>query len=351
MHIAVESLESYLAKTNSPPLVYLVQGDEPFLCMEAVNQIKAKLKSLGYTNTDILDKEYGERVWEELLTSQDNLGLFTKQKVIELRLAGVRLNREGVRTLVSFLQNIPTDTSLIIISNKLNTKEQKASWVTELNKQGLIVAANNINRFNLPKWINARLNKYNMKASTDAISTLAYYFEGNIIELANTINKLSLYHAKDKNNTIELSLYDINLFLSNSAKFSIFDLSNALLQANSQRVFKILESLKTSKAEPNLVLWAISRDIKNLEKIQAHSHNTSVDLAARKFGIWSSQVPAFRDTLNRFSKPTLAKILQQLSTLDIISKNIAPGNFWDYLQAFCLKFLNPNLLNLEEVGL
>ena len=347
MQIAADELNNFLAKNE--PRVFLVHGDEPLQAIESVAAIRAKLETLGYTEVGILDNKYGENIWEELLTSLDNLDLFASRKIIELRLAGVKLGRDGGKILLNFINNLPSNIAFILVSEKLSTRELKSAWSNAINSNGVVVAANNIPKYQLPAWIKKRLAQYKLNVANDAIDLLAHHFEGNILSLAQTITKLKLFY---KDSSKELSSQDISNFLINATKFSVFDFTNALLQNDAKRSFHILESLKANNAEPGLLLWAVTREIKNLEKIETKVQaGGDMQAAARKLGIWSSQLSPIRNTLNRLTKSNIIKLLQLLTTLDIINKNIIPGNFWDNLQSFCLKFFNPSLLNLEEASL
>lgn len=104
MKVRAEQLHNQLQRQQQALPVYLVSGDEPLLCGESCDAIRAHLRRLGFSEREVMHVD-ASFSWESLLESANALSLFAERKLIELRLGGQKLNRSASELLQRYLAN------------------------------------------------------------------------------------------------------------------------------------------------------------------------------------------------------------------------------------------------------
>jgi len=118
--------------------VYLVGGDEPLLRDEACDLIRKAALAAGCEERKVFHVEPGFD-WTTLSMEADNYSLFSQQKIFELRINSGKIGEQGNKVLLSYLQNIPDDTLLLVIVDKIEQKIQKTKWFSLLDKTGVVI--------------------------------------------------------------------------------------------------------------------------------------------------------------------------------------------------------------------
>ena len=112
MNISLDNLNDALKKKLHN--YYLLSGDEPLLIQESLDLIRSAAAKVGFNSKEI----YNQRDpldWNEILSSLNNLSLFSEKKILEIRLDSLRLGRSGSSSILDVLNN-SNDDVLIIIS-------------------------------------------------------------------------------------------------------------------------------------------------------------------------------------------------------------------------------------------
>ena len=65
--------------------IYLVAGDEPLLCMEALDSIRACARSAGYLERQLFNVE-ANFTWTVLTQAAASLSLFAEKRILEFHL-------------------------------------------------------------------------------------------------------------------------------------------------------------------------------------------------------------------------------------------------------------------------
>src|SRR3954447_26434595 len=96
MDLRLDRLASHLAGSLSA--VYVIQGDEPLLAMEAGDAIRAAARRSGFDEREVLVADTGFK-WEAFIAANANLGLFGTKKLIDLRIPSGKPGTEGAKAL------------------------------------------------------------------------------------------------------------------------------------------------------------------------------------------------------------------------------------------------------------
>jgi DNA polymerase III subunit delta len=330
MKISIDRLASQLEKTLAP--IYMVSGDETLLVEEAGHLIRQTAETKGFTERQIfnVDNRFN---WNQLLESANTLSLFNDKSLLELRLPSGKINEAGKKALLTYVENPRKNKILFITAGKLTGPTQNTKWFKALEKNGVFVQIWPITPQQLPNWIQLQLRKLDISTTSDAIKFLAESVEGNLLAAKQEIEKLSLLYDKK-----QLSLDEVITAISDNARYDVFTLADSALSGDSKRTLKILIGLKNEGAEPTLMLWALTKEIRTLITMaQQLTQGDNLDNVLYKNRVWEKKKPIVRLALKRHNSNTLLKLLYIASQIDRVIKGVEPGNAWDLLNKLALR--------------
>ena len=177
------------------------------------------------------------------------------------------------------------------------------------------------------------MQHHELKTTQEGLKLLAEYGEGNLLAIAQEIEKLRLLYGPGN-----LNIEQIATAIADNSRFNIFDLVDHALKGDSKKVIHILRSLKNEKTEPTLILWALARELRSLASMsKTMQQGYSADQVIQQFHVWQQRKPCIKQALQSHNYNGILKILQQCAALDRIIKGVTPGNIWDELEKLCLK--------------
>lgn len=331
MQITSDDLPRQLAKGLAP--LYVVTGDALLLAIEAADAIRNAARAAGYSERETFVAEQHFK-WAELRNSAQSLSLFAERKVIDLRIPSGKPGVEGGQALQDYVANMSPDILTLITLPRLDKTGQKSQWFTALERQAVLVTADDIPRNAMPGWIAGRLRRQEQSADKDTLEFLADRCEGNLLAAFQEIQKLALLFPAG-----ELSFEQVKDAVMDVARYDIFKLSEAMLGGNAERFARILDGLRAEGTATVLVLWAISEDIRTLGKVlQAVQRGGSIDGALRDARVWGPRQGLIGSAARRFKFPHVERGMQQAARLDKTIKGLRQGDVWDELLQLGMRF-------------
>lgn len=328
--IRTDQLGSQLQGGLAP--VYFVHGDETLLVNESADAIRAAAQKQGYTGREVFNVDPSFD-WASLQAASDSLSLFAEQRVLELRIPTGKPGKEGTKVLREYAERPAEDTLLLIISGKLEAAARRSKWVQALDKAGVSLPVWPVEVKKLPGWISRRMQARDMRASPQALQVLADRVEGNLLAAAQEIEKLYLLHGPG-----ELDEETVTGLVSDSARYDVFGLVDAALQADVRHAQRILAGLRAEGLDPTLVLWALVREIRSLaamaREVTAGTPVAAV-LASRR--VWEKRKPVIGGALQRIRGRQWWVLLQRCARIDQVVKGRTAGSAWDELLQLTLR--------------
>lgn len=260
MKLRLEQLPDSLGRSLMP--VYLVAGDEPLLVMQACDQIRAKAKQQGFVERDILSVD-GQFDWGSLLAASSALSLFSEQKLLDMRLPTGKPGQQGSKALLQYVQQAPRDKILLIQSGRLEPSSRNAAWFKTLDEVGVVVQVWDLSPPQTLAWVGKRLRDKGLQADQQAVQLLTERVEGNLLAAAQEIDKLVLLFS-DRT----IGEQEVIEAVSDSSRFSTFDLGDAMLQGNGKRIRHILQVLQQEGTAIQLILWTMTDISRQLDQQQ-----------------------------------------------------------------------------------
>lgn len=302
---------------NGQPLspIYLLSGDEPLQMMEAADAVRRVAKHQGYLEREILRVEPGFE-WSSLGQSADEMSLFSQQKILDLRLEKQSPAAKGSKALVAYTKRIPDDKILLITCQKLDARQKNSAWVKALSAAGVMVQFWDLSTAQTLGWVAKRLRQKGMQPTQEAVQLLTDRVEGNLLAAAQEIDKLKLLFGETPID--ESKILDA---VSDSSRFSVFDLTGAVSIGDTKRVQHIMYHLRSEGVATPLVLWVLNEMVVQLSDASfAMRNGMSLQAALNKVPKYKQK--GLQPALKRLQAADWSSITQQAIDIDRMIKGL-----------------------------
>lgn len=338
MKVRAEQLPAQLQRQQQALPVYLVTGDEPLLCGESIDALRAHLRRLGFSEREVMHVDAGFS-WDSLLESANALSLFAERKLIEIRLGSQKINRSASDLLQRYLADPAPDNALLICCDRLDRNSKQSAWFKKIEQVGLAVEVWPVEPDQLPQWLGQRAASLGLQLDRDALQLLADRIEGNLLAARQELDKLALLYAGQP-----IGAEQVIQAVSDSARFDIFALTDAALQRQAPRCQHILQALRQEGNDATFVLWALTRDIRMLYAVQRGiAAGQSYDTLCQRQRIWGKRKQLVRGACQRLDAQLLEQLLKQAAEVDLAIKGQRPYDPWLLLSQMTLKLAGCDL--------
>ena len=325
MKLAPAQLAKHLQSGLAP--VYAISGDDPLLCQEAADAIRAATRAQGYSERQVFNAD-ASFDWGTLLQAGNSMSLFADKRVLELRIPNGKPGDKGTAALLEYLSRPPEDTLLLISLPKLDGSTQKTKWAKAVidgpNAQFVQIWPVDVHQ--LPQWIRQRMSQAGMTASQEAVDMIAARVEGNLLAAAQEIEKLKL--LADGN---QIDASTVQAAVADSARYDVFGLIDAALNGEASHALRTLEGLRGEGVDSTVVLWALARELRLLATI-AQQYGQGIPLekafSQARPPVWDKRRPLVSKALQRHSAARWNLMLKDAQRVDAQIKGQAPGDPW-----------------------
>jgi DNA polymerase-3 subunit delta len=344
MQLNPEKLDAHLATQLAP--VYFISGDEPLRVMEAADAVRAAARDRGYDEREVLTLQTGFD-WDSLLAGAGNLSLFSQRRIIELRMPTGKPGDAGSKALRAYTEQLPEDTVLLITAGKLETAARKSKWVQALDKAGVVVFVWPLKAGEFTAWVQQRMRQHGLQPTAEAVTLLADRVEGNLLACMQEIDKLALLQDD--------GVVDADAIISlvgDNARYDVYGLVDTALSGDGTHAVRILQGLCAEGVAPQIVVWALAREIRQLAAMAAVVESgRSIQNVLGQYHVWAARKALVGGALKRLPVTTCNSMLQQCALIDRVSKGQAGGKVWDELLQLTLQLSGtPVLPAVKQAG-
>lgn len=314
MKLTLESLPAQLEQRLLP--AYLVSGDDPLRVGEACDLIRARARAAGFGERAVFFIERAGSIWDEAQQAAQSLSLFAERRTVEIRLPSGKAGIAGGAALQRLVSAAGDDLLLLVITGKLERETAGAEWVRALEARGAWLPVWPLNRAQLPGWLRQRARAAHFSLDEPAATLLAERCEGNLLAARQEIDKLALLLPRGaRAGTAEVAASS-----AESARYDVFQLGEAVRNADAARALRILGGLQAEGAEPPLVLWALLRELRALQSGER-------------------------------ARAPVARLIARAARADRLAKHLQDGgDAWDELMLLAVELTGVRTLPLLRVG-
>jgi DNA polymerase-3 subunit delta len=341
LRIKSEQLQSHLKR--GLVRVYLVSGDEPLQLEECCDAIRAQARANDYNEREIMHagKDFA---WGALAQAAQTLSLFAQRRILEVRIATGKPGDAGSTALCTYAAAPAPDTILLVICPKLDAQTQKSKWFGALEQAGVTVQVWPVSPAEMPAWITRRMIAKGMQVSAEAAALLAERVEGNLLAAAQDIEKLYLLHG-----TARIDLAAVTQAVNDSARYDMFEFVDTALKGDAPRTARMLTGLHGEGAEPVLLLWALTKELRSLAGMAYDCQNgMSAEQVLVKYRVWDKRKAPVKQALQRHQLASWQNWLRTAARIDRTIKGQHVGNVWDELLQISLEVAGVRLINNEQ---
>ncbi|WP_052284806.1 DNA polymerase III subunit delta [Kluyvera genomosp. 1] len=309
---------------------YLLLGNDPLFLQESQDAIRHAAAGEGFIehHTFTLDASTD---WQELFSLCQAMSLFASRQTLLLLLPENGPNaaiNEQLATLVSLLHD---DLLLIVRGNKLTKAQENAAWLTSLATRAVQINCQTPEQAQLPRWLANRAKQHNLQLDEPASQLLCYCYEGNLLALAQALERLSLLWPDGK-----LTLPRVEQAVNDAAHFTPFHWVDAVLAGKSKRALHILQQLRLEGSEPVILLRTLQRELLLLVTLKRHSTHTPLRSLFDKHRVWQNRRAMVGEAVNRLSSAQLRQAVTLLSHAELTLKQDYGQSVWAELESLSL---------------
>ncbi len=295
--------------------VYLISGDEPLLIAESADAVRAKARAAGFTERETHFMERGGD-WNDVRASANNLSLFAERRIVEIRMLTAKPGNTGSAAIVALLGNKDPDRVLLITAPKLDRDTQGSEWVRAVETHGALVQVWPVEASRLTGWLRTRAKRLRLEIENDALETIAERTEGNLLAADQELQKLRMIVRGDR-----VSTDDVLGSVADSARFDVFQLAECALAGDTARALRMLEVLRAEGVEPTLVLWALSKSMRDLWG--------AIHSPGGRAPAWRRPSAALDQGARRAPKLHFGRLTARAARADRMIKGRESGDAWD----------------------
>ena len=313
MKIKAEQLEQTINKELHP--IYIISGDEPLLIQEASDSIRKLLPSKGIDERlrFVADAQFD---WQEVLQENQALSLFSSQRLFDIQID--KMSEKHTKALTQLGNELTSDNIILLTLPKLDSRTQKTKWFTKLESQSVFVQIWPVEANRLGQWLQKRASAIDLSLTRDAAALICERNEGNLLALSQELEKLVLIQGPGS----RIDEQTIADSVSDSSRYSIYDLSDRILMGKVKESLHCLQQLGAEGVDHNIMLWLLNREIQTLDKLVQASASMSIRQACQKQRIWDKRIPFYESALSRHNINTLNYMQRYMALVDQTIKGL-----------------------------
>jgi DNA polymerase-3 subunit delta len=320
--------------------VWLVFGDEPWQKNHSLAAIKEHAKKQGFSEVIRFSTDSGFD-WQQLLDEYQSLSLFASQRIIEVELTTVKVGDAGNKALLALAERLehdiksgqtPQDVIFIFHGAKLDGPSANRKWFKSLTQLGCYLPLYDIELKSMPQWLNNQSRQLNLNISQELNSLLIELFEGNLLALAQELEKLALLFGSQP-----ISIEQAEPLILKQAKFNPFQVIDALLQGDCAKCITMLDQLQQEGMAPAQLIWVFHKEINQLYvMLNQLSQGESIANIYKQYRIWDKRKPLYQHALTHIKLNNVKRAMARIADIDLLSKTSSEFNIFILLADLCI---------------
>jgi len=309
---------------------YLLTGNDPLLLQESQDAIRQAAQEQGFDehHTRQIDNQTD---WEEIFSITRALSLFASRQTLLLVLPDNGPNAAINDKLAELVNLLHDDLLLVVRTAKLTKAQENAAWYGALSSRGVMVNCQTPEQAQLPRWVANRAKSRQLALDDAACQLLCYCYEGNLLALAQALDRLALLWPDGK-----LTLPRVEQAVNDAAHFTPFHWVDALLAGKSKRALHILQQLRLEGGEPVILLRTVQRELLLMVTLKRQSSHTPLRNLFDQHRVWQNRRGLMTDALHRMSEDQLRQGVSLLSQIELTLKQDYGQSVWQELEGLSL---------------
>ncbi|MDX2164929.1 MAG: DNA polymerase III subunit delta [Gammaproteobacteria bacterium] len=236
--------------------IYFFASDEILLLNEAIDHTRRLAHQHGFLERKIFDEN----------VDIYSRSLFAEKEILECAVSG-KVSSSLQHLIENFINKPPEDKLLIITAPK-----KFPAFLEKLKSKTAFTLLWPIPAKQFPGWLSQRLKAAGFNVSAQSLQLLAETTENNLLAANQAVEKLKLLYSSGN-----LDDAQVLSAITDAARYTIFDLANAIKEKNLSRIKTIFEGLRQEDIEPPLLLWMLARECRLQKRINLFPRLSRID--------------------------------------------------------------------------
>ncbi|MBU2892677.1 DNA polymerase III subunit delta [Colwellia sp. D2M02] len=338
MKIYHNQLTKTLAQGFIP--VWLVFGDEPWQKDNSLSTIKAAAQQQGFSELIRFSTESGFD-WQQLIDEYQSMSLFASQRIIEVEFSTTKVGDAGNKALVALAERLSEDIQhkhyandviFIFHGDKLDGPSANKKWFKLFSQIGCYLPLYDVELKSMSHWINQQCQTLNLNLAPELTQLLIELFEGNLLALAQELQKLSLLF-----NQSLITLEQAEQLVIKQAKFNPFQVVDSLLLGDCGKCIAMLDQLQQEGIAPAKIIWALHKEISQLyNMLNQLEQGESINQLYKQYRIWDKRKPLYQHALTHIKLADVKQAMIRIADIDLLSKTSSEFNVFILLADLCI---------------
>lgn len=244
---------------------YLIFGEENYLINEKIKDIK---KSIKVEDDNVISYDLTNDSISSVLVEASTVSMFSDKKLIicdnSLFLtANKSLSEEELKDLTNYLENSFEDVYILFIVREEKVDSRKK--ITKLiNKISKVFDCNKIDSYKLNSYVGDYIRDKGYSISSSSVELIISKVGYELSNIIKELDKMFIYKGEDKKITKE----DIEDVITNNLEKNIFELTNAIVNREKNKVIKIYNELIKSGEDPIKLIVTLSNQFRLILQVK-----------------------------------------------------------------------------------
>lgn len=278
---------------------HLIYGEEPYM----VRYYKNKLKTLLSNEGDDMNASYfeGSQIsLPEVSSLGSTLPFFAEKRLILMENTELfKSSNEASDMLAGF----PETTYVVFIEKQIDKRNRLYKWI---QKNGCITECKIQQEKDLLPWAAKYLRGCGKNCSRQTLEYLLSKTGFQMDMIVNELDKLTSYTGDRQ----EITNADVDAICSGQTVGKIFDMIDAVIAGENEKVFRLYGDLLELKEPPPRILHLLGRHINILVQVKEIGNSLAANEAAKKIGIPSFTIGKYKNQAKHFTKNELLELLE-----------------------------------------
>ncbi|AFP84905.1 DNA polymerase III subunit delta [secondary endosymbiont of Ctenarytaina eucalypti] len=309
---------------------YFLFGNEPLLLQESQSCIRSCAQNQQFEEHVSITLD-ATTDWYAIFSLCRERSLFARRQTLLLILPENGLQAPMGDKLLELISLLHEDLLLIVRGNKLTRSLENSRWFKALSAQAVLVRCITPEQEELSHWVANRAKSMHLTLDDVVCQTLCYYYENNLLALAQVLERLSLIYPDGY-----LTLPRVKGTLNDSAHFTPFHWVDAAIAGRNKRAMRILWHLQIESAQPALLLRSMQHEVLQLLTFKRNLHAVPIGRLFDRHKVWQNRRPLLTLALERLTFSQLRKAVALMVHIELALKQDYDYSIWSNLNALAL---------------
>ncbi|MBO6195479.1 MAG: DNA polymerase III subunit delta [Bacilli bacterium] len=244
---------------------YLLFGLENYLIDEKIIEIKEKIK---VEDDNIISFDLNNDLISSVLVEASTVSMFSDKKLIicdnsSFLTASKAINEEDVKELTKYLENQFEDVYIVFIvrDEKIDSRKKISKLINKISK---VYDCNKIESYKLSNYLGDYIRDKGYSISSSSIELIISKVGYELSNIIKELDKMFIYKGNDTKITKE----DIEEVITNNLEKNIFELTNAIVNREKNKVIDIYNQLIKSGEDPIKLIVTLSNQFRLIMQVK-----------------------------------------------------------------------------------